>query len=298
MDFRHFRYFVTAAEELHFARAAERLGIAQPALSQQIKVLEEQLGVRLFSREKKSVQLTEAGRAFLGEARATLACADKAVSIARETARGELGKIAIGFVGSAMYKPTISHLLKDFRGQHPGVALELHEIPNLRQIESVEALHLDIAIVRGLGPNGLPDGLSSFVLGSHRLMAVLPDHHPLASVQTLNLAQLAKEPFLSLDDLSKISLTPLLMQLCHDAGFEPNIQMRLSEIATLIHLVGAGHGVGIMPDLAACLNLPDVHFVPLEGVPVYSDLLAIYRRFERSAAVRALVAEMRKAAPI
>ena len=114
MDFRQFRYFVTAAEELHFARAAEKLGIAQPALSQQIKALEEQLGTRLFLRTKRRVELTETGTAFLQEAQNTLAQAEKAVRVARNMARGEAGQIDIGLVGSVMYESRFTHQLKAY----------------------------------------------------------------------------------------------------------------------------------------------------------------------------------------
>jgi DNA-binding transcriptional LysR family regulator len=298
MDFRQFRYFVAAAEELHFGRAAERLGIAQPAMSQQIKILEAQMGVRLFSRAKKRVELTEAGLAFLAEIRAVLTSADKAVSIAQDTARGEMGKIVIGFVGSVMFKPTFPYLLKDYRTRHPGVQLVLHEMAAVRQIDAVLAQHMDIAIVRGPLPSALPDGLTSFILAKHLLVAVLPVNHPLAAAPTLELPQLAHEDFLVLDDSSKISFTPVVQRLCQEAGFEPHITLRLSEVATLIHLVGAGHGVSIIPDLAAHLNLPDVHFAPLQGAEVYSELLVVSRKFERSEAVQSMLAQIRKLSTI
>jgi DNA-binding transcriptional LysR family regulator len=298
MDFRQFRYFVAAAEELHFGRAAERLGIAQPAMSQQIKILEAQMGVRLFSRAKKRVELTEAGQTFLAEIRAVLTSADKAISIAQDTARGEMGKIEIGFVGSVMFTPTFPHLLKHYRTRHPGVQLELHEMAAMRQIDAVLAQHMDIAIVRGPLLSALPEGLTSFILAKHLLVAVLPANHPLASASILELSQLAHEDFLVLDDSSKISFTPLLQRLCREARFEPRITLRLSEVATLIHLVGAGHGVSIIPDLAAHLNLPDVYFAPLQGVEAYSELLVVSRKFERSEAVQSMLAQIRKLSTI
>jgi DNA-binding transcriptional LysR family regulator len=298
MDFRQFRYFVAAAEELHFGRAAERLGIAQPAMSQQIKLLEDQMGVRLFSRAKKRVELTEAGLSFLTEIRMVLTSADKAISIAQDTARGEMGKIVIGFVGSVMFRPTFPHLLKDYRTRHPGVQLVLHEMAAVRQIDAVLEQHMDIAIVRGPLQSALPDGLTSYILAKHRLVAVLPINHPLAAEPTLELSQLANEAFLVLDDSSKISFTPVLQKLCREAGFEPSISLRLSEVATLIHLVGAGHGVSIIPDLAAQLNLPDVHFAMLSGTEAYSELLVVSRKFERSEAVQSLLAQIRKLSTI
>lgn len=298
MDFRQFRYFVAAAEELHFGRAAERLGIAQPAMSQQIKLLEDQMRVRLFSRAKKRVELTEAGTAFLAEIRAVLTSADKAISIAQDTARGELGRIVVGFVGTVMFTSTFPLLLRDYRTRHPGVQLVLHEMAAVRQIEAVLAQHMDIAIVRGPLLSPLPDGLTSFVLAKHQLVAVLPANHPLATASSLELSQLAHEAFLVLDDSSKISFTPVVQRLCREAGFEPNITLRLSEVATLIHLVGAGHGVSIIPDLAAHLNLPDVHFAPLSGAEAHSELLVVSRRFERSEAVQSMLAQIRKLSTI
>ncbi len=293
MDFRHFRYFVTLAEELHFARAAERLGIAQPALSQQIKAMEEQLDARLFSRAKRRVELTEAGAAFLVEARAALACAEKAIRVAQDTARGDSGTIKIGFVGSVMYQPSFPRLLKKYRTDHPGVELQLYEMPILPQIEFVEEQQLDIAVVRAPLPPVLPDGVETFVLASQKLVAVLPHDHPLAGAKSLSLSQLAKDPFLAFNDPEGIGLGHALISLCREAGFEPDIQLYLSEVATLISLVAAGHGVSLITDTVAYLKLPDVQYVPLAGTEPYSELIVIHRRFERSAAVRELLARIR-----
>jgi DNA-binding transcriptional LysR family regulator len=298
MDSRHFRYFIAAAEELHFARAAERLGVAQPAMSQQIRSLEDQLGVRLFSREKKRVELTEAGAAFLIEARAALASLEKAVRVAQDTARGELGRIIIGFVGSAMYKSSLPEILKAYRTKFPCVELVLEEMGSVQQLEFVESQHIDIAILRDPPPELLPKGLASFELARHKLVAVLPSNHPLADAPTLALSRLAHEPFLALDDRSKISLAPVTVRLCREAGFEPDIRLRLSQIATLIHLVGAGHGVSIIPDLASYLNLPDVHFIPLSGPESYSRLVLVHRRYEHSESVKSLLALIRKSVPL
>ena len=297
MDNRQFRYFIAAAEELHFGRAAERLGIAQPALSQQIKSLETQVGVMLFSRARKRVELTEAGAAFLVEARATVASAERAVSVAQDTARGEMGKIVIGFVGSAMFKPAFPQMLKEYRVRHPRVQLDLIEMANKYQLESLVSHHLDIAIVRGVAPGGLPEDLGSFLMARHRLLLVLPANHPHAGAESLDLAKLSREFFLALDDLTQISLAPELIRLCRAAGFEPDIRLRLREIATLVHLVGAGHGVALLPELARELNLPDVAFVPLKGPQSFSDLLVVHRKFERSAAVKSLLAQIRKSSP-
>jgi len=289
MDFRQFRYFVTAADELHFARAAERLGVSQPALSQQIKALERQLGVQLFARTNRRIELTESGTAFLHEARATLAMADKSIRVAQDTARGEAGSIDIGYVGSVMYEPRFPHLFKAFCQQHPRVCLTLHERAILPQIDAVQQRQLDIAIVREPLPQNLPAGLEYFTLSSQRLVAVLPVDHALANVGSVALSELAGDAFLAFLDPHGVGLGHTLLELCHEAGFEPRIAQRVSEVATLISLVAAGLGVSLMVDMVSHLQLPGVCYVPLAGVEARSKLIVMHRRFERSAAVRGLL---------
>ena len=289
MDFRQFRYFVTTAEELHFARAAERLGMSQPALSQQIKALELQLGAQLFYRTKRRIELTETGTAFLREARATLEMSEKAIRTARDIARGEAGSIDIGFVGSVMYEPRFPHLLKAYRKRHPAVRLTLHEQPVLAQIDAVHERRLDLAIVREPLPKNMPEGLDCFTLSVQRLVAVLPEGHPLANVESVSLAALATDDFLAFLDPKDVGLGHALLELCHASGFDPNITQRVSEIATLISLVAAGFGVSLMPEIVRHLQLPGVRYVPLSGTDTLSKLVVIHRRFERSTTVRELL---------
>ena len=289
MDFRQFRYFVTTAEELHFARAAERLGVSQPALSQQIKALEAQLGVQLFARTNRRIELTEAGSAFFQEARATLELADKSIRIAQDTARGEAGTIDIGYVGSVMYEMRFPRLLKAYCQQHPQVRLTLHERPILPQIDALLKRQLDIAIVREPLPQQIPEGLEYFTLSSQRLVAVLPVDHPQAKAPSIALSTLAGDDFLAFLDPEGVGLGHALLELCHDAGFEPKIAQRVSEIATMISLVAAGFGVSLISDMVSHLQLPGVCYVPLTGSEARSKLIVVHRRFERSATVRGLL---------
>lgn len=289
MDFRQFRYFVTTADELHYARAAEHLGVSQPALSQQIKALEKQLGVQLFARKNRRIELTEAGAAFLTEARATLAMADKSIRIAQDTARGEAGTIDIGYVGSVMYEMRFARLLKAYCQRHPQVRLTLHERAILPQLEAVAQRQLDIAIVREPLPQAMPQGLEFFTLSSQRLAVVLPVAHALAKAQSIALSQLAGDDFLAFLDPAGVGLGHALLELCHEAGFEPRIAQRVSEIATMISLVAAGFGVSLMADTVSHLRLPGVCYVPLAGIDARSRLIVVHRRFERSATVRGLL---------
>jgi len=295
MDFRQFRYFAVAAEELHFARAAEKLGIAQPALSQQIKSLEEQLGARLFHRAKRSVTLTETGTAFLHEVRGTLAQAEKAVRTARDTARGEAGHIDIGLVGSVMYEPRFPRLLTDFSKNRPGVRISLHETPILTQIDSVRSRQLDIAIIRDPIPLNTLEGVDHFTLSSQRLVIALPAAHRLATSETIPLAELANDPFLAFADPPGVGMGQALLDLGRAAGFEPRITQKVSEIATLVSLVAAGFGVSLVAETVRHLRLPGVCYRPIAGVDAPSNLIVVHRRFERSAAVRALLDSIRSA---
>lgn len=293
MDFRQFRYFVVAAEELHFARAAEKLGIAQPALSQQIKALEEQLGTRLFLRAKRRVELTETGAAFLAETRAALDQADKAVRVARNMARGEAGQIDIGLVGSVMYESRFTHQLKAYSKEHPGVRICLHEMPILTQIDEVRSQHLDIAIIREPVPASVLEGIEHFVLSERRLVVAMPEEHPLSSRRTLRLADLADDAFLVFADPPGVGIGQALLDHCRSAGFEPRITQKVSEIATLISLIAAGFGVGLVVELVSHLRLPGVCYRPVEDVAMPSRLIVAHRRFERSPAVCDLLENLR-----
>ncbi len=296
MDFRQFRYFVTVADDLHFARAAERLGMSQPALSQQIKALEKQLGAELFVRAKRRIALTEAGAAFLGEARSVLEKAERAVRLARDTARGEAGRVDIGIVGSAMYEERFPQVLKIYRERRPAVRLTLHERPILDQIEAVRRLELDVAIIREPLPQPLPEGLESFCLSTQRLLVLLPEGHTLTKARSIALSALAGDDFLAFLDPEGVGLGHALHVLCRSAGFEPRIRQEVREVGTLVSLVAAGFGVSLMPETVRHLRLPGVRYVPLRGKNIQSRLLAVHRRFERSAAVHELVTDMRRSA--
>ena len=295
MDFRQFHYFVTAAEELHFARASERLGIAPAALSLQIKALEIRLGVRLFYRTKRRVELTEAGITFLHRARTTLEMAQRAVREAQDTARGEIGRIEMGITGTVMFEPRIPHLLKNFRKAHPGVDLSIHEMPILTQIEAMDSGHLDVAVLRKPIPPNLPEGLEYFPFSSQRLVAVLPTDHPMAVTNTVALSALAGESFLAFPDPEGIGMGQNLLVWCRSAGFEPKIVHRVLEIATMISLISAGFGITLVPEIIGHLKLHGVSYLKLEDTARRSELIVVQRRFERSASVSALLADIRAA---
>ena len=294
MNFRQFRYFVTTAEELHVGRAAQRLGIAQPALSQHIRALEDSLGVQLFLRAHRSISLTEAGEAFLAEAKAALHHAEKAGNAALRVARGETGNVVIGYVSSALAEQPFVQSLAAFRASHPDVQIEMLLRLASTLTEAVQSEVVDISVTRGPLPS-IAEGCESFVLARQPLIAVLPESHPLSAATSIRLSALSQDTLLQPDDPPGLSLGHTLQQLLTEAGFKPQRTMVVNEMSSTIGLVAAGLGVALLPASARVMRLPGVAFCTLEDVHAVSELIVVHRRFERSAAVRTLLARLRLA---
>ncbi|EPJ8781315.1 LysR substrate-binding domain-containing protein [Pseudomonas aeruginosa] len=246
MELRHLRYFIAVAEELHFGRAAERLGISQPPLSQQIQALEEEIGARLFERTNRRVELTDAGRLFLDESRQVLALVDKAVLLARRAHLGELGELKIGFTSSAPFTSTIPSSIHAFRKAYPDVHLDLQEMSSRQVLKALLEESLQVGVIR---PLALPDTVHWVELFREPLVAVLRADHPLAagSEEGLAIAALAEEPFVFFPRSYGTGLYDQVIALTRQAGFSPRIAQEASEAMTIIGLVSAGLGVSILP---------------------------------------------------
>ncbi|MBG4726687.1 LysR family transcriptional regulator [Pseudomonas aeruginosa] len=246
MELRHLRYFIAVAEELHFGRAAERLGISQPPLSQQIQALEEEIGARLFERTNRRVELTDAGRLFLDESRQVLAQVDKAVLLARRAHLGELGELKIGFTSSAPFTSTIPSSIHAFRKAYPDVHLDLQEMSSRQVLKALLEESLQVGVIR---PLALPDAVHWGEWFREPLGAVLRADHPLAagSEDGLAIAALAEEPFVFFPRSYGTGLYDQVIALTRQAGFSPRIAQEASEAMTIIGLVSAGLGVSILP---------------------------------------------------
>lgn len=246
MELRHLRYFIAVAEELHFGRAAQVLGISQPPLSQQIQALEQEVGARLFERTNRRVELSEAGRLFLQEARLVLAQVDKAADVARRAQLGELGELKIGFTSSAPFNSSIPQAIFAFRQAFPAVHLNLQEMSSTEVAESLVDESIQVGLMR---PLPLPDSLSVVELMREPLVAVLNAGHPLVegSERGLHLAQLAQEPFVFFPRTYGSGLYAQLLSLARDAGFSPHFAQEAGEAMTIIGLVSAGLGVSVLP---------------------------------------------------
>jgi DNA-binding transcriptional LysR family regulator len=260
MELRHLRYFVAVAEELHFRRAAERLNISQPPLSQQIRLLEQELGADLFDRTNKRVELTQAGRLFLPEARAALAQAERAVEVARKAERGELGELRIGFFPSAPLVPEIARAIRAYRDRQPGVSLVLDELESREQVLALIEERADIALVRSIAAPIVSSGLVRRLITEEPLVVALRADHALARRRVIAMEELAGEPFVFYGDKMGIVLPQLVLELCRGAGYEPRISQLANANTTMIGLVGAGLGVALLPRALARLSPADVVF--------------------------------------
>lgn len=263
MDLRHLRYFLSVAEEMHFGRAAQRLGISQPPLSQQIRALEEELGVRLFERTSRRVRLTEAGRLFEPEARRTLEQAERAVQAARLAHRGEIGHLSLGFTASAPFVPRIADALYRFREAYPDVDLVLKEIGRDEQIAGLEDGALDIGITRGFGAPTLPTGLVAELLVEEDMVLAVREDHPLAiRSEPPTVMDLADQPLVLYGVTNGAGFNEHLYALCADAGFKPNVTLEANSLATLLGLVAAGFGATVLSRSLARLHVDTLVHLP------------------------------------
>jgi DNA-binding transcriptional LysR family regulator len=286
MELRHLRYFVAVAEEGHVTRAAERLGMQQPPLSQQIQALERELAVQLFRRKPRGVELTDAGHALLDDARAILAHVDHAFATTRRTARGEQGRIAIGFTSSAPFHPFVPRVIRAFREAYPLVALTLDESGTTELIDDLRNERVDAAFIRT--PVADPMGITVNPLLEEAMLVALPATHALAASDTeLQLASLAAETFIVYRRPSGPGLYDAIFAACHAAGFSPVVGQEAPRIVSTLNLVAAGLGIAVVPASLARMQMDGVIYRPLRssGQP-RAPLLLATRRGDTGAVVR------------
>lgn len=239
IELRHLRYFVAVAEELHFGCAAARLNISQPPLSQQIQILEQQTGARLFARTNRSVSLTAAGKQFLADSRQILAQVDEAAARAARLHHGETGELRIGFTSSAPFIKAVSDTLSMFRQRLPDVHILTRETNTREQIVPLSEGALDLGLLRN---TQLPDTLAWERVLREPLLAMVPANHPLARQPSVSLAALAREPFVFFDPHVGTGLYDDILGLLRRYGHTPKIAQEVGEAMTIIGLVAAGLG--------------------------------------------------------
>ena len=289
MELRHLRYFVGVAEVLHFGRAAAKLGISQPPLSQQIRALEDELGVALFERTSRRVTLTEAGELFLVEARRTLDQADHAIDVARRAQRGELGELSVGFSASVPFNTVVANALSTFREAYPAVRLNLAEMARGEQLERMREEQLDVGFIRGRGEPPIDAAMVATALFDEPLMVAMRSDHPLASARRApSIADLRDEPFVLYGSDYGAGFNEHLEELCANAGFTPRVVQEAAGLTTLLGLVAVGMGITIITRSLAALHPDNIMFRELDDRQALSSLWMI-RRKDLSTATRRFV---------
>jgi DNA-binding transcriptional LysR family regulator len=290
MELRHLYYFIAVAEELHFSRAAERLHISQPPLSQQIRSLEDELGVKLFERTKRQVHLTEAGKVFLERSYLVLAQLEQAIAVTQRIGRGEVGRLAIGFVDSATYT-VLPEILRIFREQFPAVELRLHEMTTAQQIQALHHKQVDIGIVRSAISES---GLSVECLLQESLVLALPETHPFSAQTTVSLSALADELFILFPAKMGPILYEQIIHMCQQAGFRPKVAQEAVQMQTIIGLVAAGLGIAIVPASMQNFHRSGVIYRPLQEQILKTGLYLTWRQHDSSPVIRAFLSLARK----
>jgi len=284
MELRYLRYFVSVAEELNFTRAAQRLGIAQPPLSQQIRQLEQEIGTSLFQRLPRGVALTGAGGAFLLEARDILERVRLAVEHAQQVARGNLGRIRVGMINSAPFHPFVPRLIREFGQRYPEVALSLEENTTPALAAAVREGSLDLAFVRPL--LGEAAELVMDTLFDEEMVVALPEGHRLTRLRSLPLAALAQESFVLFPRPVGSGLYDEIISACRRAGFGPHVVHEVRQVTSIANLVAADLGVSLVPASMQQVLSTGVVYRPIEGDAPKARMCLVYRRDEPSATLQ------------
>ncbi|HCD5322213.1 TPA: LysR family transcriptional regulator, partial [Klebsiella michiganensis] len=274
-ELRHLRYFIAVAEELHFGHAAARLNISQPPLSQQIQILEQQIGARLFARTNRSVSLTEAGRQFLADSRQILSQVDDAAARAARLHHGETGELRIGFTSSAPFIKAVSDTLSTFRRRYPDVHIQTRETNTREQIVPLNEGALDLGLMRN---TQLPDTLAWERVLREPLLAMVPRDHPLASQPRVSLRELAREPFVFFDPHVGTGLYDDILGLMRRYDLTPAITQEVGEAMTIIGLVAAGLGVSILPASFRRVQLLEMCWLPIEEQDAVSEMWLVWSK--------------------
>lgn len=280
IELRHLRYFLAVADTLHFGQAAERLGMSQPPLSQQIRQLEQLLGAQLFVRSHRRVQLTEAGALLQAKARSILQRVEAAVDEVQRVQRGEVGELHIGLTRATPLVPQIPRAIFSYRARYPQVSLDLREMNTLQQIDALLERKLDVGIIRR---RTLPAELVAHSLFTDPLALVLHRGHPALHGQdptttVLSLARFAQEPFVGFHRSVGAGIHDQMIALCAAAGFTPRIVQEAGEASTLISLAAAGLGAAILPASCDHIQVDDACFVALADQGAHSEIQLAWRR--------------------
>ncbi|MBK5002415.1 LysR family transcriptional regulator [Pseudomonas sp. S31] len=287
MDLRHLRYFIAVAEERNIGRAAARLHISQPPLTRQIQQLEEDLGVQLFIRTPRGMELTRPGELLLDDARNIRALVEQATERTQRAGQGLLGRLDIGIFGSAILY-TIPRLLLAFRNAYPDVKVVLHNMNKEEQIEALRQHRIDLGFNRIISPN---TDIVCERIASERLLVAVHENNPLASQDIIAFPAIAEHPLILFPSGPRPSFVDKVMSMCQQAGFTPEVVQEVGDTVTGIALVASNFGICLVPESATVLSLPGVVYRPLSDVPGNGrvDLSCIYRQDDASAILQSFL---------
>jgi DNA-binding transcriptional LysR family regulator len=287
MDLRHLRYFVVVAEELHFTRAAQRIGIAQPPLTFQIKALEKELGVQLFDRQPGRVTLTVPGQVYLEEARAILEHVQKAALRCQLSAQGMVGRLSVGFTESASFRAEVTTALQRYRSLYPQVEMSLEENRTGSLMASLRQGRVDVAFVRP--PVGEGTDIRFSLLSTEPMMVVVPKGHALDGRRSVRLEELRDELFVFYPRATGAGLPEMVVSACEARGFSPKVVQHAPQVSSTINLVASGLGISIVPACMRGSRAGEVCYIALTGSGLLASLGLAHRSTALSPAVQNLV---------
>jgi DNA-binding transcriptional LysR family regulator len=287
MELRHLKYFIAVAEEEHIGRAAAKLFISQPPLSRQIKQLEDELGVKLFDRTTRGVELTQCGRMFLEEARNIHALCDLATERTRRAGEGKLGRMDVAIFGSGILD-VIPKLLLFFRQRYPDVNVMLHTMTKGEQIQALRQRRITVGFNRLLAPT---ENIATELVHTEKLLIAINTNMPIADEETLPFSVLADHPLVLYPTGSRPNFIDKVLGLCHEAGFEPQISQEVGDTVTAIALVASGFGVCVVAESATTVKIPGVVYRPFHDAPVGAsvDLCCIFMSVDQSPLLQAFL---------
>ena len=290
MNLRHLKYFIAVAQELNFGRASTLLHISQPPLTRQIQQLEEEMGVQLFIRTPKGVELTQAGESFLHEALNIQSLVEQATERTQRVGQGKLGRMDVGIFGSGILN-SIPQLLLRFRNKYPDVRLVLHSMQKGEQIEALRQRRITIGFNRMF--ETFPDLVTELVT-TEQLYVAVNTSHPFATCESVEIRQLEHHPMVLFPAGLRPNFVDKVMDLCQREGFIPQISQSVGDAVTGVALVSSGFGICIVPESATTLKFPDVVYIAFKNAPNATiDLSCIYRKDDQSEILSAFLEVIR-----
>lgn len=296
MELRHLRYFLAVAEELNFTRAAKRLNMAQPPLTQQIKALEAEMGVTLFDRTGYRVELTDAGKSFVPQVARILADVRNAVLIAKRASLGDVGHVRVGFTESASFNPLVTAAFRNFRGAYPDVEVSLEEGPSTVLAAALREGRIDAAFIRP--PLRTGEGIALHLIDEEEMVVALSNSHPLAGREDLGIKDLADETFVLYPRAERPGLADTVIAACEKAGFSPKVKQYTPQLSSTINLVAASLGVSIVPRSMQGLQPQAVTYRRLRDQRLTALLGIAQRSGESSAPILRFIETARAGSPI